>query len=71
VPDPDPILEEACKLAYVAFCESAKEFLPAIVPEWHALPEPGRRAWAAAVKASSSLLISKLRESVDPNATQS
>lgn len=44
--------ERAGYLAYNAFLEKLRSFLPHTASEWHELPAPLQEAWAAAAMAA-------------------
>jgi len=45
-------LEERAARAYQAFCDQARGFLPAYLPDWSMLPETVKSAWKAAAAAA-------------------
>ena len=44
-------LEETASRAYQAFCDAARAFLPAYIPDWSLLPDAVKLAWKAAASA--------------------
>jgi hypothetical protein len=45
-------LEELGSVAYQAFCDAARAFLPAYLPDWSLLPTVVRDAWKSSAAAA-------------------